>query len=52
MYATVRWAEKTFPHKIEFLFRRNEKFVLPKIARSDADRITAILLLPFAVNCR
>ena len=42
---------KNFSAKIEFPFRRNEKFAA-QIARNDADRITAILLLPFAVNCR
>jgi len=44
---------------LEKLFRKNRisfsaqrEVCAAQIARSDADRITAILLLPFAVNCR
>jgi hypothetical protein len=51
MYATVRWVTKLFrKNRIPFSARR--EVCAAQITRSDAERISAILLLPFAVICR
>jgi hypothetical protein len=47
VYATVRCAWQNSSIEIGFLFS-----ALARVTRSDAGLITAILLLPFAVNCR